>query len=224
MKVFINDRVIRLIDRDKEVSHRSYQHRLDGKKEHLSPELEGNVLIKNADLVHLAQSIEISRRKDQGNWKALTMQFKDLERAKTFFKEQFNIVEAAGGLVTNGKDQKLMIFRLGKWDLPKGKLDKGEKPAAAGLREVEEECNIKAKLGDKICHTWHTYVYKGKNVLKKTYWYEMTCLSDKHMRPQIEEDIHEVRWMSDYEVQAALSNTFPSIKLVWKKFLKKQWA
>lgn len=50
---------------------------------------------------------------------------------------------AAGGLVKNTEDQWLLIFRLGKWDLPKGKLENGETPEAAALREVEEECGIK---------------------------------------------------------------------------------
>ena len=36
----------------------------------------------------------------------------------------------------------LLIYRRGKWDLPKGKLDYEESPEQAGVREVEEECGI----------------------------------------------------------------------------------
>ena len=50
---------------------------------------------------------------------------------------------ADGGLVFNEKKQLLMIFRREKWDLPKGKLDKGEKIEDCALREVEEETGLK---------------------------------------------------------------------------------
>ena len=49
---------------------------------------------------------------------------------------------AAGGLVTNENNELLMIFRRGKWDLPKGKLDKGETIEECAIREVEEETGI----------------------------------------------------------------------------------
>ncbi len=221
MKIFINDRIIRLISKKKEYRQSAFDHILDGTKEHLKTSLQGTVFIKNAGLVHVSQVIEISRRKDAGRWTSVTMQFEDLAPAKTFFKEQFNIVEAAGGLVLNDKGKKLMIFRLGKWDLPKGKLEKKEAAADGALREVEEECNIKVALAEKICHTWHTYVYKGKNVLKKSHWYEMQCLDDRKMKPQLEEDITDVRWMSDAEIDIALKNTFPSIHIVWERFNEK---
>ena len=35
------------------------------------------------------------------------------------------IITAAGGLVFNQNDELLMIYRRGKWDLPKGKLEVG---------------------------------------------------------------------------------------------------
>ncbi|MEK9830598.1 MAG: NUDIX hydrolase, partial [Schleiferiaceae bacterium] len=33
---------------------------------------------------------------------------------------------AAGGWVKNGRGEVLWIYRLGHWDLPKGKLESGE--------------------------------------------------------------------------------------------------
>ena len=57
-------------------------------------------------------------------------------------KSHFSVVEAAGGLVQNKKGAYLFIFRRGKWDLPKGKIDKGESEEDAAVREVSEECGI----------------------------------------------------------------------------------
>ena len=68
-------------------------------------------------------------------------------------------------------DQVLMIYRLGKWDLPKGKLKSDEDQAAGALREVEEETNIKLELGEELPSTWHSYAYKGNKMLKKTSWF-----------------------------------------------------
>jgi hypothetical protein len=48
------------------------------------------------------------------------------ERCFHDLSQNFNIIEAAGGVVENPNNQVLMIFRLGKWDLPKGKVDTGE--------------------------------------------------------------------------------------------------
>src|SRR5436190_23606499 len=48
----------------------------------------------------------------------------------------YHPVEAAGGLVYNENGDVLMIFRKGKWDLPKGKLDDGEDIASCAVREV----------------------------------------------------------------------------------------
>ena len=51
----------------------------------------------------------------------------DLEKLKKTFFKKFTLILAAGGLVTNENNEILLIFRRGKWDLPKGKLEKGEK-------------------------------------------------------------------------------------------------
>src|SRR3982751_3416807 len=67
----------------------------------------------------------------------------DLEALKKEFWKKFKIVKAGGGLVVNEENKILMIFRRGKWDLPKGKLDKGETLEQCAVREVEEETGLK---------------------------------------------------------------------------------
>ncbi|MCS7019249.1 MAG: NUDIX domain-containing protein [Cytophagales bacterium] len=139
------------------------------------------------------------------------------EKIKEQIKSHFQIIYAAGGLVTKG-DQILFIKRLGKWDLPKGKVDKGEDRKAAALREVWEECGIKAKLIRKIANVWHTYTQNKINTLKKTTWYEMICLDDTNMRPQSEEDITKVKWATPEDRAKMLSNTYAAIIYVVNKW------
>ncbi|MEQ8572802.1 MAG: NUDIX domain-containing protein, partial [Fulvivirga sp.] len=113
---------------------------------------------------------------------------------------------------------------LKKWDLPKGKLEKGENVKFAAKREVEEECGVEVNLGKKICTTWHTYTMKRKKILKKTSWYAMDVIRDKNMKPQIEEDIEEVRWMTPKEVFHALEHSYKSISFVFDRYFEKEKA
>jgi 8-oxo-dGTP pyrophosphatase MutT (NUDIX family) len=135
--------------------------------------------------------------------------------AKAFLKQvkhDVGVIEAAGGLVKNEFGELLFIYRNDKWDLPKGKIEKGETPKEASVREVEEECNIEvAKRGDKICKTYHTYIYKDEVVLKKTHWYKMKAKGQNKLKPQKEEGITDVRWFKPNDIDAILTNTFPSI-------------
>ena len=81
-----------------------------------------------------------------------------LEELKKAFFKKFTIVQAAGGMVKNEKNETLLIFRRGKWDLPKGKLDKGESLEECAVREVEEETGLKnVKLVSPLIITYHTY-------------------------------------------------------------------
>lgn len=128
------------------------------------------------------------------------------------------LVEAAGGLVQHEDGTHLFIYRNEKWDLPKGKIEKGEKTKVAAVREVEEECGIKVtKLEDKICKTYHMYQWKGNTVLKKTHWYLMKHKGKAKLVPQIEEGITAVRFFNREQVAAIISNTFPSIMDVLEK-------
>ncbi|MDB5017099.1 MAG: hydrolase, partial [Mucilaginibacter sp.] len=146
--------------------------------------------------------------------------------AKAFLKtvaKNVTLIEAAGGLVKNENGGYLFIYRNDKWDLPKGKIEKGEKVKEAAVREVEEECGIKvSKLNDKICKTYHAYIYKSEVVLKKTHWFNMRCKGQLKLKPQKEEGITDVRWFIKGHINPIIANTFPSIMdvLVKKKLIK----
>jgi 8-oxo-dGTP pyrophosphatase MutT (NUDIX family) len=140
---------------------------------------------------------------------------------KAFLKKlmkSVTVIKAAGGLVKNDRRHYLFIFRNGKWDLPKGKLEKGEKTEDGAVREVEEECGISiGKCGKKIVNTYHVYTIKGEVVLKKTYWFKMKYKGNARLKPQIEEGITDVRWFDRTDINTVAGNTFPSIKDVLLK-------
>ncbi|WP_256004381.1 MULTISPECIES: NUDIX hydrolase [Pedobacter] len=130
-------------------------------------------------------------------------------------RKGMELIKAAGGLVRNGNDDYLFIFRHKKWDLPKGKTEKGEKMKHAAVREVEEECGVTIASNDgKICKTYHVYSLHGKPVLKKTNWYAMTVKGEPELTPQLEEDITKAVWLDRLELKPVLKNTYPSIKQV----------
>lgn len=115
------------------------------------------------------------------------------------FAKPFIVLEAAGGLVQNPSGELLVFYRRGSWDMPKGKIDPGETPEQAALREVEEETGLQhLTLGAFVGHTYHTYEQKGKPYLKKTWWYRMTT-TQQYTIPQTEEDIEEIRWVNPVE-------------------------
>lgn len=143
----------------------------------------------------------------------------DLEKLKKAFFKHFTSIEAAGGIVQNDKKEILFIFRLGKWDLPKGKVEKGEDIAETAVREVEEETGVtNLKLKKKIGETYHTYNAFGKHYLKTTHWFYLTCSSKQTLEPQTEENISEIKWVKATGMKEQMANTYPSIKDILEKW------
>lgn len=144
----------------------------------------------------------------------------DLEELKKAFFKKFTFIQAAGGLVQNEKKEILIIFRRGKWDLPKGKLDKGEKLEDCALREVEEETGLqKVKLLSPLAITYHTYHEGARFILKESHWFNMKVSGTQKLVPQTTEDIHEIKWVSKDALNPYLKNSFPSVTDVLKLFI-----
>lgn len=145
----------------------------------------------------------------------------DLEALKKAFFKKFMLVQAAGGLVQNEKKEILMIHRRGKWDLPKGKLDKGETLSACAVREVEEETGLKEiRLISSLLITYHTYHEGTKFILKESHWYSMKVEGKQNLVPQTEEDIHEIKWVTTKEAEQLFPECFPSVVDVIDEHLK----
>lgn len=155
----------------------------------------------------------------ESNNDIIAVNFKSNKDLKKWLKKEFDFISAAGGLVLNNENKALFIFRNGKWDLPKGKIEKGERKKTAAIREVEEECGITSpKIEKYITTTYHIYNYKGKIALKESFWYLMNYNGDEELIPQKEEDITDVKWLSKSEIKEALTNSFCSIQDVMNEY------
>jgi 8-oxo-dGTP pyrophosphatase MutT (NUDIX family) len=221
MNIFINDRLVKIIS-DKyavELAYSEYYDKvLDIRLNPLKPEkINGHTLLLNADPKTIDRLFSFLNKEHYTDFNSITIAVKDKEKTIAQVEKMYTIIKAAGGIVEKN-DSILLIHRLGKWDLPKGKLEKNERSKTAAVREILEETGVVAKLGDKICTTWHTYSMNGKGILKRTKWYTMTCLDDAGMKPQHEEDIEHLEWMPAKKVENAMANTYSSIRFVLKQY------
>lgn len=145
--------------------------------------------------------------------KTLILYHHDIEEVLRSLFSEFSYIEAAGGVVLNKQRETLFIYRYGKWDLPKGKREKGETPEECAIREVSEECGIKDHFIVKsLPPTFHTYHDKKKLFIKKTFWYLMNYQGKEKGKPQLEEDISEIEWIPESNFSKILNNTYSSVR------------
>lgn len=221
MKIFVNDKPLEIVSLRKLDQSKAYSAVFKDLK--LLPEKiswKDDLLFHDPSEDVIIKILYLLRTRKMENLDSITLATYDKSRLKKFLKSRFFTIKAAGGIVTKG-DLILLIHRLGKWDFPKGKFEKGETPEECGLREVEEECGIKVKMHSPICKTWHTYTHNRKSILKKTYWFQMTCEDDAGLAPQTEEGIEDIRWFKEGDVKICLVNSYPSMRHLYKQFLKK---
>ena len=134
--------------------------------------------------------------------------------------QTFTMAPAAGGIVVND-GQFAAIQRHGIPDLPKGHIEEGEEPAIAALREVEEETGLsQLEIIKPLPSSYHCYLYEDEWRLKKTSWYLMTSHGNLQTTPQTDEDITEVTFLSEYDVEWFLKNTYRSIAETLGKEIK----
>jgi 8-oxo-dGTP pyrophosphatase MutT (NUDIX family) len=160
----------------------------------------------------------------KGDEKEIILTHSVPEKFFELFQSVFITIHAAGGVVLR-KNKILFIFRNGKWDLPKGKIEPGEKAAIAAVREVEEECGISGhKIVKQLPSTFHIYQspYKetqGEWIFKETFWFEMKYAGSDSGTPQIDEGITEVRWLNRNELDTVLTNTYENLKQIIQLYL-----
>ena len=141
----------------------------------------------------------------------------NFEKLKKEFFKHFRLVRTGGGLIRNSDGEVLLIFRRGKWDLPKGKLDDHETLEECAVREVREETGLtQIEIGNEITVTYHTYVEFGKHILKESHWFGMKASLQEPLHPQTEEDITDIRWVKKQLLKKYLDQTFPTIVSVLK--------
>ena len=131
------------------------------------------------------------------------------------FAQDFRIIHAAGGIVSDGNDEILMIFRYGCWDFPKGKVEEGEDWETAALREVQEETGLQdIILKEPLLNTYHTYTLHDTPILKITHWYAMQA-PEQLLIPQTEEDISQAVWVARVGVAERLRDSYLSLRELW---------
>lgn len=169
-------------------------------------------LLESIDIEQLI--IKIFQNKIQ---KAILYHPDESEMMKTL-KAKIPVNKAGGGLVYNKKGEVLFIFRNGKWDLPKGGIEKGEEIENTAMREVEEETGVgKLRITNKLEKTYHIFKRNGKYKLKITHWFEMQSDFEGIPHGQAEEGIEKVAWLNPEQIKEALTNSYENIKLLFEE-------
>ena len=143
----------------------------------------------------------------------------NIDHAKDIFFTHFINIEAAGGIVQNEKKEILFIFRRGKWDLPKGKIEKDETPEICAAREIEEETSVtNLIIKHKIGETYHIYEENKAMVLKTSHWFYFLSNEQQDIKAQTEEDITDVKWIHTRNIKEPMGNTYQNIRDILSVF------
>jgi 8-oxo-dGTP pyrophosphatase MutT (NUDIX family) len=220
MVIFVNNVPVHVLENPKDYA---FTDEVEVKKG--APRLEtlhGQPLLHQTDSKFILKCISQLNEKAVPELQSIGFVVKDVEEFKKTVKKELVFIKAAGGVVENHEGKILMMKRLGCWDLPKGKAERGEKAEITALREVEEECNVSVFAEDKLVTTWHTYSAKGKLTIKRTKWFTMRLISDVRMKPQTEEGIEELIWMDNAQVLEAEKQSYRSISHVLSAYRSKK--
>ena len=137
------------------------------------------------------------------------------------FKSKIKVIFASGGIVKNDNNQILFIYRRGKWDLPKGKAEKGESIRETAVREVIEETGIeKLKIDKFFSNTFHIVRNNKKYFLKETSWFLMSSNFKGKLKPQLNEGIKSVKWKTFDDAKKIKKKTYGNISIILTDFLK----
>lgn len=157
---------------------------------------------------------------EQPNSYGVVIEDANIDALISELKKTYKNIVAAGGVVRNEENALLMIYRRGKWDLPKGKLEQEESLEDCAYREVREETGVsQLKIVKPLEPSYHLYRENEELVLKITYWFLMTSEGEDLLSPDLSEQITEVKWIPTEKQELYLSETFESIKEIVKQSL-----
>lgn len=179
---------------------------------------------KNIGKNYVSIPIELVRFKklikmiQKGKMPFVNLYHPNADKLERELRKKLPVVEAGGGLVYNSRKEILFIYRNKKWDLPKGKIEKGETPEEAAVREVQEETGVKnLEVKQFIRKTYHVFKRNGEYRLKITHWYEMYTDYEGDLKPQPKEGISKAKWRNFAQTQKALLGSYENIKLLFPK-------
>ena len=192
-KVFVNDSPLILTNR-------------------LSETVNGNYFLLNGNAIKEAINALMKNKLEE----AFIYHPNNEEILKKFTKK-IPLVVAAGGVVTNKKGKVLFIYRNDKWDLPKGKLDKGETLEECAVREVMEETGVEDLIIENFLRTtYHIFKRNGKYKLKEVHWYAMKTAYDGKLIGEEKEGIVKVKWKGPPKIKKALENSYTNIRILFE--------
>lgn len=174
-----------------------------------------SIPIKEAKIEKLIKKV------NKGKLSHVNLFHKKKKKLLKHLQKKLPVVVAGGGMVFNEKDEILFIHRNGRWDLPKGKMEKNEDIRETALREVEEETGVQhLEITGFLQKTYHIFKRNGKYKLKVTHWYTMKSNYQGPLQPEETEGITKVKWKSLEKARKALENSYANIQLLFpEKYL-----
>lgn len=129
-------------------------------------------------------------------------------------------VRSAGGVVL--RQQEVLLIRVSDikgrpvWSFPKGRLDPGETPAQAAVREVMEETGWCCRIEVDLSTTEYWFQREGRRFRKTVVWFKMTPVERAGVP---DGEVEEVAWV---EREAAVRRlTYPSdVALLSQAFIQ----
>ena len=108
-------------------------------------------------------------------------------------------VELAGAVILNTNKEILLMHRnteqLKQWELPGGKLEKGELPEQTAIRELKEELNIEIEIEKYLGYK----EFEDNETILKYHWYKCRILRGS---PElVEEKFDNLKYFNKKELE-----------------------
>lgn len=134
---------------------------------------------------------------------------------------RFREVHSAGAVVTRKGGDVLLVHRprYDDWSFPKGKLDRGERPTSAAVREVYEETGLQVRLGPPLPPQRYPIRGGAKTV---HYWVAFVVGDDDVGGYQINSEIDDLRWVPRAKVPGLLTYDMDRATLTLAEPLRKR--
>lgn len=162
------------------------------------------------------RKLRLQRSRRSGLYLARSLSISDVLNLRSGFAEQLS----AGGIpIQAGPDgmPRMALIRVTRrsgvtWEVAKGKLEPGEPPEWAGVREVQEEMGIDVDFNVRSLVGLVRYGFMapgGRPRLKTIYLYLLDPVSDMdgQFNPSTREGIGDVRWFTPREACEAVTHS-----------------